>query len=101
MMTATAPRLQVCPEYQLLLQQCQQTFLLLQRKRTLAARSHLATKRAASELLQLQENYAVAYSRLELHEQSCSHCQYISKIAGLDFESMAEALIQSHPPAYE
>jgi lipid II:glycine glycyltransferase (peptidoglycan interpeptide bridge formation enzyme) len=92
MMTATAPRLEVCPEYQLLLQHCQQTLATWQQRYTIATRSPLAAKRATAELQQLQSNYALACSRLESHEKSCQTCQYISKIAGLDFESMSDAL---------
>jgi lipid II:glycine glycyltransferase (peptidoglycan interpeptide bridge formation enzyme) len=94
MMTATAPRLEVCPEYQLLLQQCQQTLAAWQHRYTLATRSRLAAKRAAAELQQLQSSYTSACSRLEIHERSCQTCQYISKIGGLDFESMSDALYQ-------
>jgi hypothetical protein len=31
-------------------------------------------------------------TQLESHEQFCQHCQYVSKVGGLDFESMASAL---------
>lgn len=94
MMTATAPRVEVCPEYQLLLQQCQQTLATWQQRYAVAARSPLAAKRAVAQLQQLQSNYALACSRLESHERSCQTCQYISKIGGLDFESMSDALYQ-------
>jgi len=92
MTAATAPRLEVCREYQLLLQQCQQTLATWQQSRTLAARSPLFAPGGAAELQRLQLEYKNAYARLESHERSCSMCQYISKIGGLDFESMSDAL---------
>lgn len=42
----------------------------------------------------LQANYASAYAELERHEHSCRTCQYIAKIAGMDFESLTDALMQ-------
>jgi hypothetical protein len=98
MNAATAPRVEVCPEYQFLLQQCQQSLAVWQQRRTFATRSPLAARRAADELQRLQANYNRAYSLLESHERSCSTCQYISKIGGLDFESMADALFQYRQP---
>jgi hypothetical protein len=35
---------------------------------------------------------------LEKHEQACQLCQYISKIGGLDFESMSHA-VSAHKAA--
>lgn len=93
MTTATAPRVEVCPEYQSLLQQCQQCFALWQQRQRLTARPSSAAKRPTVELQRLQANYTRAYSLLEDHERTCSICQYISKIAGLDFESLSEALV--------
>lgn len=98
MIAATAPRLEVCPEYQVLLRQCQQVLANWQQKRTFAARSPLGIARATAELQRLQADYAQAYTQLETHERSCSTCQYISKIGGLDFESMSDALFQSRQP---
>jgi hypothetical protein len=51
-------------------------------------------KTPVSALKTLQANYARAYAQLENHEHSCQTCQYISKIGGLDFESMYLALDQ-------
>jgi hypothetical protein len=45
------------------------------------------------ELEQLQGAYVKTYSLLEKHEQACQLCQYISKIGGLDFESMSHAVL--------
>jgi len=98
MSVATAPCLEVCPEYQLLLQRCQKALSIWQQQHSLATRSPLALTLAAEELQRLQANYTNAYAQLETHERSCSTCQYVSKIAGLDFESLSDALIQSHPP---
>jgi hypothetical protein len=91
MSTAVASRIAVCPEYQRLLNSCQTALSMWQRKRTHAERS-LAGPRVRSQLKQLQEQYARAYAALEGHEQFCQTCQYISKVGGLDFESMASAL---------
>jgi hypothetical protein len=62
-----------------------------QRKRTHAERI-LAGPRLRSQLKQLQDSYARAHAALDSHEQICQTCQYISKVGGLDFESMASAL---------
>jgi hypothetical protein len=91
MSTAVAPRISVCPEYQRLLHFCQSALEMWQRKRTYAERT-LAGPRVRSQLKQLQDGYARAYAALESHEQFCQTCQYISKVGGLDFESMASAL---------
>jgi hypothetical protein len=92
MPTDVAPQVGVCPEYQLLLERCQSALILWQQRRSSAERSYFVRAAAIEELNRLRENYAQAYARLESHEQSCRTCQYISKIAGLDFESMANAL---------
>jgi len=44
--------------------------------------------------MRLQTNYARAYALLESHEHTCRTCQYVSKIGGLDFESMSSVLNQ-------
>lgn len=92
MISELAPQLGVCPEYQLLLEKCQKALVSWQQRRTLVSQASLAGKSAAAELHRLQANYARAYAVLESHEHSCRTCQYISKIGGLDFESMASAL---------
>jgi hypothetical protein len=92
MSTAVAPRIGVCPEYQRLLQSCQQALNVWQRRRTRAERTPLAGPRIRAGLAHLQEEYASLYAQLESHEQFCQVCQYVSKVGGLDFESMANAL---------
>ena len=92
MISASAPQLGVCPEYQLLLEKCQKALVSWQQRRTLIAHASLAGRNAALELQRLRANYTRAYAILESHEHSCRTCQYISKIGGLDFDSMAHAL---------
>ena len=92
MITEAGPQLGVCPEYQLLLEKCQKALVSWQQRRTLVAHASLAGKSATAELKRLQGNYTRAYALLESHEHSCRTCQYVSKIGGLDFESMANAL---------
>lgn len=92
MSAAAAPQIAVCREYQRLLEECQKALVHWQQRRTMIERSALADKRAAGELKRLQANYANVYMLLENHERTCQTCQYIAKIAGLDFESMASAL---------
>lgn len=91
-MTSNVPRHGVCPEYQFLLERCQKALVSWQQRRTLLDRAAFAQKSPAAALKHLQTNYARAYARLESHEHSCQTCQYISKIGGLDFESMYNAL---------
>ena len=92
MSTATAPRIGVCPEYERLLQTCQQALAVWQQRRTRMERSALGGARVRAELKHLQNEYARVYAQLESHEEFCQTCQYISKVGGLDFESMASAL---------
>jgi len=92
MISSAAPRLGVCPEYQLLFEKCQKALASWQHRRRLVAHASLAGKSATGELKRLQANYTKAYALLENHEHSCRTCQYVSKIGGLDFESMANAL---------
>ena len=82
----------VCPEYQKLLNECQEALSSWQRRAALIARNSLVGPKAAAELRRLQSNYKRAYSLLDRHEQSCADCQYVSKISGLDFECMSSAL---------
>jgi hypothetical protein len=91
-MTTQVPRRGVCLEYQLLLARCQKALVSWQQRRTLLDRAAFAAESPAAALKHLQANYARAYARLENHEHSCQTCQYISKIGGLDFESMSSAL---------
>lgn len=88
------PRHGVCPEYQLLLVRCQKALASWQQRRTLVDRGAFASKNLAYSVKNLQANYARAHARLENHEHSCQTCQYISKIGGLDFDSMFSALDQ-------
>ena len=92
MATAVAPHKGVCPEYQFLLESCQRALASWQRHRTSVERTPVGGIGAIEKLKSLQANYARAYSLLELHEHSCATCQYVSKIGGLDFESMSSAL---------
>ena len=94
MMPEVSPHLGVCPEYQLLLEKCQKALVSWQQRRTLVAHASLAAKSGTAELKRLQGNYARAYALLESHEHSCRTCQYISKIGGLDFDSLASVLNQ-------
>ncbi len=91
MSTAAAPRIGVCVEYQRLLDSCQRTLAAWQ-QRALADRHSLGSPRMRVQLQRLQAEYAEAYTRLETHEGSCVVCQYISKVGGLDFESLSTAL---------
>jgi hypothetical protein len=94
MIAAIAPQLDVCPEYQLLLEKCQKALVSWQQRRSLVTQASLAGKSAVVELRRLQANYVRAYALLDGHEHSCRTCQYISKIGGLDFDSMSRALYQ-------
>jgi hypothetical protein len=94
MNTAILPRQGGCPDYQVLLQECQKALASWQQRRTLVDRGPIPRKNLSAALNNLQANYARAYTRLENHERSCHTCQYISKIAGLDFDSMFSALDQ-------
>jgi len=88
-----APQLGQCPEYQLLLERCERALVSWQQRRTVIAHASMGGMSAALEQ-RLQENYVRAYALLESHEHSCRTCQYISKIGGLDFDSMSSALLQ-------
>jgi hypothetical protein len=92
MFVAGAPQVGLCPEYQLLLEKCQKALVSWQQRRTLIAHASLEGRSAIQELKRLQSNYARAYALLDTHEHSCRTCQYISKIGGLDFDSMEIAL---------
>ena len=89
-----APQLGQCPEYQLLLEKCERALVSWQQRRSIIAHASMAGRSTALELKPLQENYARAYALLESHEHSCRTCEYISKIGGLDFDSMSSALHQ-------
>jgi len=53
--------------------------------------------RLRGEVARLQEEYSRAYAMLENHERHCQECQYIAKVGGMDFESMANALDRRNP----
>jgi hypothetical protein len=91
MSTALASRIAVCPEYQRLLHSCQKALAAWQQRQTLAHRDP-NTSGSTGELKRLQREYAGSYALLESHERYCQTCQYISKVGGLDFDSMSNAL---------
>lgn len=82
----------VCLEYQRLLTTCQKSLASWQQQTALMARYTRNGQREAVELKRLRIQYSRACSELEDHEHACPSCQYVSKIAGLDFESMFSAL---------
>jgi hypothetical protein len=92
MFVAGAAQVGLCPEYQLLLEKCQKALVSWQQRRTIIAHASLEGRSAIVELRRLQSNYSRAYTLLDTHERSCRTCQYISKIGGLDFDSMTTAL---------
>lgn len=96
MTTAAAPRLVVCPEYQRLLHFCQKSLAAWQQRRTLLQRDSINALRLRDEITRFQKEYERAYALLEAHEQHCRECQYISKVGGMDFESMSNALGPRH-----
>lgn len=91
-MMAVSRELGVCPEYQRLLNQCQEALSSWQQRAAFIARNSRVGHKATAELKRLQSGYKRAYVLLDRHEHGCPDCQYVSKIAGLDFESMASAL---------
>jgi hypothetical protein len=91
-MTEISTRSGVCPEYQRLLSACQTALASWQQQTALISRNTVLGHRAAAEMKRLQSVYKRAYLCLERHEHSCPNCQYVAKIAGLDFESMSSAL---------
>jgi hypothetical protein len=82
----------VCSEYQQLLANCQKALASLQHHAALLSRSAPLRHKAAAELKRLQSRYTRACASLENHEHACPNCQYVAKIAGLDFESLSSAL---------
>jgi hypothetical protein len=94
MSTAAAPRIGVCTEYQCLLDSCQKALAAWQQQRSFAVRHTLGAPRIRGQLKRLQAEYARACALLETHERACVSCQYLSKVGGLDFESLSSALHQ-------
>lgn len=92
MSTATAPRVGFCVDYQHLLDSCQKTLAAWQQYRSLVERHSMVSPRIRGQLKRLQGQYSRAYAMLETHERICVNCQYISKVGGLDFESLLSAL---------
>lgn len=82
----------VCPEYQRLLNKCRDALCSWQQHAALISRNTRMGQRVTAELRRLESNYKRAYAVLDRHEHGCPDCQYISKISGLDFESMSSAL---------
>jgi len=97
MSTAVAPRIWNCPEYQRLLDCCQRTLAAWQQCRTRAERNVLLGAQLRAHVSRLKEEFARANGLLENHEKFCQTCQYISKVGGLDFESLSNALHQHYP----
>lgn len=93
MTTQLPPHTSVCPDYEDLLQQCRGALETWQRRRTQLYRENVGSLRISDELEQLQATYVRRYAALEKHEESCRVCQYVSKIGGLDFESMSHAVM--------
>jgi hypothetical protein len=93
MTTPVSPQTAVCPDYEHLLQECRGALETWQRRRTELYRNAVNSRKLSMELEQLQGAYVKTYSLLEKHEQACQLCQYISKIGGLDFESMSHAVL--------
>ena len=92
-MTALAlPHAPVCSDYENLLQECRGALETWQRRRTQLYRDSVNSRSMSAELEQLQGTYVRTDALLERHEQSCQRCQYVSKIGGLDFESMSHAM---------
>jgi hypothetical protein len=92
-MIAEASReLGVCPEYQSLLSRCQEALFSWQQHAALISRNARLGHGVTAELRRLESNYKQAYALLDRHEHECPDCQYVSKIGGLDFESMSSAL---------
>ena len=82
----------VCLEYQRLLYSCQKSLASWQQQTALMSKRGIAGQKAAAELKRLQTQYTHAYAAMETHEHLCPNCQFVSKIGGLDFESMSSAL---------
>ena len=92
MPTEISTRSGVCLEYQRLLGDCQKALVAWQQQTAFISHNAVLGHRVARELKRLKFQYSRAYATLESHENSCPNCQYVSKIAGLDFESMSNAL---------
>jgi len=94
MIPSTVPQIGTCSEYELLLERCQKALVSWQQRRSILANARLMGSSVPAELKRLQENYARAYAVLDGHEHSCPTCQYVSKMGGLDFDSMSSVLNQ-------
>jgi hypothetical protein len=92
MPTEISTRSGVCLEYQRFLHDCQKALAAWQQQAAFISRNAVLEHQVARELKRLKSRYTRAYTALENHENSCPNCQYVSKIAGLDFESMSNAL---------
>lgn len=83
----------VCTEYEELLTACHNALENWRNRRNEIARLHLQGKKVGDELLRLQADYAKAHVRLELHEESCQTCRFVSKIGGRDFTAITGSLL--------
>jgi hypothetical protein len=92
MSTEISTRSVVCFEYQRFLSDCQKALAVWQQQAAFLSHNAVLGQQVARELKRLKSEYTRAYTALEKHESSCPNCQYVSKIAGLDFESMSNAL---------
>jgi hypothetical protein len=92
MPTEISTRYGVCLAYQRFLHDCQKALAAWQQQAAFISGNAFVGHQAARELKRLKSQYTRAYTALENHENSCPNCQYVSKIAGLDFESMSNAL---------
>jgi len=82
----------VCPEYQRLLNKCQDALFSWQQHAALISRNTRMGQKVTADLRRLESTYKRAYAELERHEHACPDCQYVSNVGGLDFESMSSAL---------
>lgn len=95
-MATVSRELGICPEYRKLLSMCQEALATWQQRAALIRKNAHPGHKAALELRRLQSDYKRVYALLDRHERTCPACQYVSKIAGLDFECLSSALDQYH-----
>jgi len=65
-----------CPDYQRLLQECQNALMAWKNRGEEISFFSLQGKAAGDSLQRLQAEYARAYSRLERHADSCRFCRF-------------------------
>jgi hypothetical protein len=71
----------VCNEYQQLLEQSKHARDIWDLRRAEICGARLIAKESGDELLRLQANYALAYTRLRKHVSTCRRCELVSRIA--------------------